>query len=339
LQQQANQQDLERAQANNKSSLPSLIGNQGLGDPLTLPDLPSSAGTAAPSGPAPTLALPNVAPPVPVAQPLRPVEAAPAPVVVAQAPAQQMAPSDEMSRQILGYMSLWGPRDNQMQEYPYARTSKGTRAGADGDRSAPGAADTARPSGVGQNSSKQSIRFVRAGSVVPARMMTPLTSDNPGPVLAEISTGPLAGARLIGTMSTQEKGLLVRFNTITKPGWPDTYSINAVGLTNDGYTGMATDVNNHYLKRYTALLAGTFMSGYGQALGQQGSTTIITDGGAVVTQQDDLDTQQIRNAGYGSVAQAVGQEIAQSSNIKPTIVLKGKDGQQYEFQILFLTGF
>lgn len=336
LLEEADRQALEQARRNQQSSLPTLRGNDGISDPLSLPAMPSSTQPTEPK-PAPPLDLPQMPAPTyaPPPQYAPPQYAAPAPVQ--QAPVARPKADQNVSNQVMGYMAMWGPNVLSEQEFSYA----GKATPEDFEQRYGNAQTNAQASQVAPTApqTRSAIRFVRAGTVIPARMLTPLTSDNPGPVLAEVSSGPLKGARLLGTMQVQKEGILVTFNSISKPGWPDTYRISAVGMTNDGYTGMATDVNKHYLQRYTALLAGTFMGGYGQGLSQSGSTTIITDGGAVVSTQDELDSRQIRNRGYGRVAQAIGSELASAANRETTIEVKPKDGQMYDFQVLFLENF
>ena len=333
LQGQKNAIDTEAAIRDGHTVLPTIESSRGSSNPLELPALPSNSQTPNPTAPAPT--LPTIQPPAPV-QPQPQPQPQPQDPVVAQAP-QPVAPrqaSDGMTEQIAGYLSLWGPRANQFQEFEYARTAEQEKAAAP---AAQAPAGTQAPPAAAPEV-KSNIRFVRSGSVVPARLLTPLSSDNPGPVLAEITSGPLKGARMIGNMSVQREGIMVQFSQIMKPGWPDNYAISAVGLSDDGYTGMATDVNHHYFQRYTALLAGNFLQGYGQGLSQTGSSTVITEG-TVVSDVEPLSSEEIRNKGFGAVAQAIGEEMEEMSERPTTIEIKGKDGSPYAFQVLFLQGF
>lgn len=338
LQRQANERNAQMAAERGQSNLPILTPTDTGGDPLALPTLPQQNAPINPTV-APTLPVAEQPQLPPVSQP--PVVQAPPPAVEqVQQPVAPRAPNAAVADQIAGYLELWGPRNNQYQEFEYARSADvqamAAQASTQGGAQSNGQGSTLP---APARAPEASFKFVRPGSVVPARLMTPLTSDNPGPVLAEITSGPLAGARLIGNMTTQREGLLLQFNQITKPGWPDTYSINAVGMSDDGYTGQATDVNHHYLQRYTALFAGSFMQGYGQGLSQQGRKTIITDGGTVISDVNELNSSQIRNQGYGEVAQAIGEEIEQMSDRPTTIEIKGKNGNSYRFQVLFLKGF
>lgn len=341
LQRQANERNAQLAAERGQSNLPILTPGDTGGNPLELPTLSHQNAPTNPTA-VPTLPVAEQ----PQSPPVNPAPVVQAPPAVEQVrqPAPARARNDAVDEQIAGYLALWGPSANQYQEFEYARSvdAQALAAQAAAQAAAQGGAQSngqgsALPSPTLAPESR--FKFVRTGSVVPARLMTPLTSDNPGPVLAEITSGPLAGARLIGNMTVQREGLLLQFSQITKPGWPDTYSITAVGMSDDGYTGQATDVNHHYLQRYTALFAGSFMQGYGKGLSQQGRKTIITEGGTVVSDINELNSSQIRNQGYGEVAQAIGEDIEQMSDRPTTIELKGKKGDSYRFQVLFLKGF
>lgn len=341
LQRQANERNAQLAAESGQSNLPVLTPEDTGGNPLELPTLPQQNAPTNPT-PAPSMPVAEQQQQLPTNQPS--VVQAPAPAIEqVQQPVAARAPNSAVVDQIAGYLELWGPRNNQYQEFEYARSADvqamAAKAVAQGGAPSNSQGDQGNTLPAPTPAPEPRFRFVRTGSVVPARLMTPLTSDNPGPVLAEITSGPLAGARLIGNMTVQREGLLLQFSQITKPGWPDTYSITAVGMSDDGYTGQATDVNHHYLQRYTAMFAGNFMQGYGQGLSQQGRQTIITDGGTVVSDVSELNSRQIRNQGYGEVAQSLGEEIEQMSDRPTTIELKGEKGASYRFQVLFLKGF
>lgn len=330
LQREANARNAAAAQANNQSNIPTLEPANGSQDPLQLPTLPQQTDNTNNNNPTPV--MPQVE--MPVAP--QPEQTPPPAAAVAQV---QEQPKREVNAavndQIQGYLNLWGPRANQYQEFEYARSAREQMQ----QQGAAVPTPTNRETNNTAQAPASTIKFVRSGSVVPARLLTPVNSDNPGPVLAEITSGPLSGARMIGTMVVQREGVLLQFSQIMKPGWPANYPISAVGLSDDGYTGMATDVNHHYLQRYTALFAGTFMQGYGKGLGQQGRKTVITEGGAVVSDTSELNARQVRNQGYGEVAQALGQEIESKSDRDTTIEIKGKDGSPFRFQVLFIKGF
>ena len=343
LQEEANRRKLEEDRNKARTSLPVLTSGQNVNEPLRLPD--GSAQPVQPVQQVPTTTIPSM-PPATTLPPAPASSALPAEIPQAAAPA---VVSDAMNKQIVGYLNLWGPGSKQFQEYVYIKQSP--KAGSDEPVSALNAnlngsalnqqaAQAANQQAAAQQAAEASkIRFVRAGTTVPAQLITPLNSDAPGPVLAQITTGPLAGARLIGTMSVRKDTLLVSFSSISKPGWPDMYSVSAVGMNQDNSTGLATDVNKHYMNKYLALLGGSFLNGYGRGMQQQGQVAVITDSGNVVSEQNELNSRQIAKVAQGEVAQEIGDAWKRSGDRDATIKVEGKDGAPYEIQILFLRNF
>lgn len=336
LQQQANAKQIEQAKAHAQTSLPTLTSNQDINQPILLP--PGPQQTPAPTTPAqPTLQFQ-----APVQQQLiqQPVIATPV-TNVAQQPAQQPVKqevSHDIQKRIEDYLNYWGPKDVLFQEYTV--TNQQEKQWEAPKEVAQDAASTAQVS-LASAQAENKVRFVRAGTTVPGVLITPLNSDAPGPVLAEISSGPLAGARLIGTMKVAKNSLLVTFSTISKPGWPDTYSVKAVGMSVDKSTALASDVNNHYVQKYFGMLGGSFLTGYGDAMQQVGSVTYLdpTSGG-VVSQSSELDAGQISQSAQGNVLSEVGKDWQrQAQSVTPTVKVQGKDGASYPIQILFLGNF
>jgi intracellular multiplication protein IcmE len=141
-------------------------------------------------------------------------------------------------------------------------------------------------------------------------------------------------------MSVQNSGILVTFNTISKPGWPTTYPVKAVAMDQSDSTALATYINRHYVVKGIGLFGGAFLQGYGQAMQQQGQTTVVDPSGGVVTQSQQLDAGQVARTAQGSVAQKFGQKLEQSSNsVQNTIRVQGKNGESFPIRILFLENF
>lgn len=331
LQQQANARRLQEAQARSQTTLPTLTSGQQVDQPLSLPS--TSAPTSSENT---TIQFQPVVPPQEAA-PVAPALQAPA-VAVAPPPVRQEV-SKMTQERIDAYFKLWGPQDLLFQEYTVVNNTEKQWVAPEELAASAGTASAQVPTTA--NRKADEIRFVRAGTTVPGKLITPLDSDAPGPVLAEITSGPLAGARLIGTMSVAKNSILVNFTTISKPGWPSTYSVGAVGMSVDRSTALATDVNNHYFQKYSGLLAGSFIEGYGDAMTQQGSVTYLDPAtGSVVSSRDELSSSQISKSAQGEVLSTLGRDWQrQTQNVVPTIKVKGKDGEDYPLQILFLKNF
>ncbi len=172
------------------------------------------------------------------------------------------------------------------------------------------------------SSSNKGPAFVRAGSIVPAVMLTAINSDEPGPVLAQIVTGPLKGARLIGQMVSSDQRVVVQFSSLSIPGASQTFSISSFAVDPDtSRTGLATDVNNHYFLRYGLGLAAAFISGYGEAVQNAGSTTTTNAFGGTTTIMGDMTHKQIAESAFGKVGQKLGSELDKETNRAPTVTV------------------
>ena len=319
-----NQERLAKAQKEGRSVLPTLEG------PSQAPSLDplSNAPQGTPQAVVPqpvTVPPPSASVPPPSAPP-----AAPAPAVdVTRGPRYKSVES-----QILGYMRAWAAPTGA-QEFAY----NGMRPEAPAVPAAPAA-----PIASGDQSSGGSngggARFVRAGTVVPAVLLTSINSDTPGPVLAQITSGPLVGARLIGSFQATEKQVVVQFRLLSMPGQPRSYAISAYAVGDTTLsTGLATDVNNHYFRRYGLLLAAGFIQGYGQAVARSGTTTTITDGGGVVVTQDELNAAQIRKVALGQAGSSIASDLQQETNVRPTVKVEGKNGSGVPIGLLFMSDF
>lgn len=337
LQQQANLQNFEEAKKSNKTSLPVLTNNASVSGNIDLPQLPTNQAQQQ---------LPTIqfqAEPTTNASPTLPTQYGNSTVdnhTVAQATPEKKVVDENIKKYVDGYLNYWSPKNNLLfQEYRTVNQSEKTfETKKETDTQL--TTEVANAQTTNKSSSVGKISYIRAGTVVQGKLITPLNSDAVGPVLAEITQGPLLGARLIGSMSVSKESILVTFSKITKPGWPNVYSISAVGMNQDKSVALATDVNKHYLEKYIGLLGGSFLKGYGDGMQQQGNVSYVTDTGTVVNQTDKLSSSQISKTAQGSVLSQLGQDwTSNSRNNKATIKVEGKDGQEYPLQILFLSNF
>lgn len=148
--------------------------------------------------------------------------------------------------------------------------------------------------------------LLAAGEIEYAQMLTEANSDIPGPVLAQVASGPLKGSRLIGKFQVEnDKYLAITFNTaiINSIATP----INAIALDPDTtLPGMATDVDNRYLKRIILPSAAAFVEGFAQAVSESGATTVTVSGDTVIEEQGEKTNTQEVNAGIAEAGQEIG---------------------------------
>lgn len=254
------------------------------------------------------------------------------PAQVVQQPVQQAAPvkvkgalADEKQTQaaMLSMMNSWMPKGQSM-EYDF--TGKGApkeeaNAGSNNIANA-GAGNTA-----GVNAAAVKAVSVKAGTIMSAVIMTSVNSDEPGPVLAQIVSGPYAGARLIGKFDMPQNAskLVLSFSVLTMPNAPKSFSISTYAIEpNSGRTALASDVDNHYLQRYGLLSGAALMKGYSQAIMQSGSTQTTTVGAGGVSSQTtfpNLDAKKTNLAALGEVGTTLGAALATNANRPVTVTL------------------
>lgn len=171
-----------------------------------------------------------------------------------------------------------------------------------------------------------SIPIIKMGDIMFAVVDTAVNTDEPGPILATIVTGPFKGGKLIGSFNLPGNAdkMVISFNTLTMPGAPKSMSISAFAIDpNTGRTALSSETDHHYLERYGSLFASTFLEGFGNAF-QSADTTIQVGGTGGVTNttvQNGIGRSALENAviGLATVGKAWSQ-VAQQNMSRPTTV-------------------
>jgi len=325
-----NQRRLEEAQKSGATVLPTL---QSASQAPSLDPLSNVPQTAPPA--AQVVAPGPVVAPVVQAPQVAPAAAAPAAPAPTAVDVTRSARYKSVYDQLTGYAKTWvGVAGTQ--EFAYNGVLPESPQPAAEDASA--AQGSAAAGAATSTQEKKGAAFVRAGTIVPAVLLTSINSDTPGPVLAQITSGPLAGSRVIGRFQASEKEVVVQFNTISMPGHTRSFSVSAFAINEGLGTGLATDVNNHYWRRYGLLLAAGFVKGYGQAIRLSGTQTTVTDGGGVIVTQD-LDDSKIAKVALGEAGSSVASEIERASSVRPTVKVENKDGNGVPIGLLFMSDF
>jgi len=168
----------------------------------------------------------------------------------------------------------------------------------------------------------QNAPIVKAGSIIFAVLETAINSDEPGPVMARIIQGKLKGATLLGTLTRQNKKVLLTFNLMSIPGMDASLPIQAVAIDPDtARTALASDVDNHYLLRYGTAFAASFMQGFGDAVGKSGSSLKEDANGNVFQENLKFSTQEKALIALGSVGQKFGSVLEPIFNTPPTVTV------------------
>jgi type IV secretory pathway VirB10-like protein len=175
---------------------------------------------------------------------------------------------------------------------------------------------------------------VKAGTVIPAIMISGISSDLPGQLIGQVTqniydsaTGRYLlipqGSKLVGTydnaITTGQERVLVAWTRII---YPDSSSIDLgkmPGTDQGGLAGFHDEVNNHFWKMFSsALLMSVFSAGLQ-----------ISQGGQ--TSDDGLNAQQSIAAGIGQQLGQLGQEIARrNTRIQPTLEIR----PGYQFTVM-----
>lgn len=168
--------------------------------------------------------------------------------------------------------------------------------------------------------------YIKTGDIIFAVIDTAVNTDEPGPILATITNGPLRNAKLIGSfnMGSNAEKLTMTFNTLSIQGMSKTIGISAYAIDpNTGRTALSSSTDHHYVMRYGALFASTFLEGFGNAF--QSADTQITIGGTGgetnTTVQNGINRSLTDNAviGLATLGKGWGQQAQKNMNVPTTI--------------------
>lgn len=119
-----------------------------------------------------------------------------------------------------------------------------------------------------------------AGTIEYAQTLIEANTDAPGPVLAQIVTGPLKGARAIGTFTSNDNFLTLNFTTLIVDGVD--FQANGIAIDpNTTLPGMVTDIDRRYFRRVVLPMGAAFITGLTRAIADSGTTTVTISGDTV----------------------------------------------------------
>lgn len=130
-----------------------------------------------------------------------------------------------------------------------------------------------------------------AGTLEYGQLLLEANTDAPGPVMAQIVSGPLRGSRVLGSFTSTDKYITLNFNTVIIDGID--YPIEAVAVDPDTtLPGMVTEIDNRYFKRIILPVAAEFITGFADALSESGTTSVFISDSSVTESTSDKDTEQ-----------------------------------------------
>lgn len=161
--------------------------------------------------------------------------------------------------------------------------------------------------------------FLPAGTIEYGQLLIEANTDAPGPVLAQIVSGPLKGSRVLGSFQSTDHYITLNFTQIVIDGI--NYPIEAVAIDpNTTLPGMVTEIDHRYFKRVILPMAAAFVSGLTEAISESGTTTVVIEGGGIAQSQSDKDNRQEVASGISEA----GDELAdiledEADNTKPML--------------------
>jgi intracellular multiplication protein IcmE len=167
--------------------------------------------------------------------------------------------------------------------------------------------------------------LVRAGDVVLASTLITNNSDTPGPVVVQIRSGPLKGARLLGAFQNNldSTHLIVQFDAMVLPdGTEIPVSAYAVDARQKSLA-VRTDLDRRLFARYGPRVAAAFVSGVGEALSNPG-TSLIDLGGVTGVTRPAATIEQGLYKGLAGVGNDLAGEFVQSAPRGPLISLRAR---------------
>jgi len=240
--------------------------------------------------------------------------------IIRQQPVQRVEEEDNslalaMQKQLQQLMESWAPRKMTVVAgmEPKEKEKESEKARREEIAINAAAAKQAAAVQIGENKI-----LVQAGTVNYAQLLTEANSDVPGPILAQILSGPLAGGRAVGRFQVMRDYLVLTFNLVTLKG--KEYQANIIALDPDTTLGaMATEVDHRYFDRVVLPAAASFASSFGSALSDTPATVVATNNATFVVQAE-KGYKEALYEGLGQAGQTVSQFLQNEANQIKTLV-------------------
>lgn len=162
----------------------------------------------------------------------------------------------------------------------------------------------------------------KAGDILFGVMETSVNSDEPGPVMAKIVSGPLAGAKLLGSFRRVEDQVFIEFSLLNAPNVTNSLSVKMVAIDPEtARTALATDVDHHRLLRYSTLFASAFLQGMGDAVLAGIQPDFQVDNDVFTVNSVTVGTRDQVIVGLGEVGRKAGEKMDKYFDMPPTVTV------------------
>jgi intracellular multiplication protein IcmE len=163
---------------------------------------------------------------------------------------------------------------------------------------------------------------IAAGTINYGQMLTAANSDVPhAPILAQILSGPLSGARAVGSFKVEHDLMVLKFGLATLKG--KEYKIDAYAIDPDTtLPALATEVDHRYFARVVLPAAAAFIGELGSTLGKKPTNTVVTNG-VVITEQASTGIKDGLYAGMGAAGNSIANFFGQEASNTKVLVEVG----------------
>jgi len=147
--------------------------------------------------------------------------------------------------------------------------------------------------------------LIPSGTIEYGQLLIEANTDAPGPVLAQVISGPLRGAKVIGSFQSSDNYITLNFNKIVIEGLD--YDVDAIAIDPETtLPGMVTEIDRRYFKRVLLPMAAEFVSGLAEAISESGTTSITIQGETVTESQSAKSNDQEVASGITEAGDKLG---------------------------------
>jgi hypothetical protein len=169
-------------------------------------------------------------------------------------------------------------------------------------------------------SSQPEVNLPPTGSLMYAVTVSGVNSDVPSPVVAVVAEGEFKGSKLLGGFQLQGGLLSIAFSQIILPGGK-AIGIKAVAVdARTNSPAVPGQVNTHFWERWGALMAASFLEGFGEAVSNRG-TSVHAYGDVVVAVRDAVSARDISLEALGRVGSRAAGQLEKGFDRPPTVIV------------------
>lgn len=158
-----------------------------------------------------------------------------------------------------------------------------------------------------------------AGTIEYGQLLIEANTDAPGPVLAQIVSGPLRGSRVLGSFTSTDEYLTLQFSQLVLDGI--SYSIEAVAIDpNTTLPGLITEIDRKYFTRVVLPMAAEFVTGLTDAISESGTTSVFISDSSVTQSTEDKDSKQEVSSGLSEAGEKLSEILdEEADNAEPML--------------------